>query len=184
MEGCNLDFISRVLVCQLMNNFSFGNESFARRLIPTNLRRTMPTILDICMVRKVNEPITSHGIATKFWTSNLLDQVNSMVAHSKHSGMKTWDNYFQHTGLPKVIWILSSIRRKKTSIKLHASDSLSSHTLMPLQTMSAITLMHSSNLVSSIRRICKRVNRGSPAWWRARVVVVQLLKPRLIDKPT
>jgi hypothetical protein len=61
----------------------FGNKNSLRRWMLISLRRITLTTSDICMERKVNRQITSHGAAIKFWGKSLQARESIMDVPSR-----------------------------------------------------------------------------------------------------
>ena len=57
-------------------------------------RRTMLTILDICLDKREREMTISHGIVPRLLDSRHLEKVSIMDVHSRLLEMKTLDSCF------------------------------------------------------------------------------------------
>jgi hypothetical protein len=72
----------------LKKQFSSGKQNLPKKWMEISLRGIILTILDTCSDKKVNETITSHGVAPKLLGSKHQVKENSTDAHSKTSEMK------------------------------------------------------------------------------------------------
>jgi hypothetical protein len=127
-----------------------------RRWTEISLKRIIPTILDICTVKKEREMTIKVGTALKLLTNKHQDKVNIKVVLLKHSVMRTWDNFFQDMDWVQATWKLFLIRKKKIYTRLHAWDYSKLLIKDLLLKMLEIIQMHIWIQVFNIRKILKR----------------------------
>lgn len=76
-----------------MKHYSSGEQNSQEKWIVINLKKIMHIILDICMVKRVNETIIKPGAAQKYCSCPSLDKENIMDALLKILGKTKLNNY-------------------------------------------------------------------------------------------